>query len=676
MDNQKMGDYIAAKRRALQMTQSQLAERLFVTRQAVSKWESGHSVPDTQTLLAMAELFGVKVETILHGEEEPPKAPPVPPSGTSGYTPYLDPAFYNPPPLSPAQPEAAENPCQSEEPPHPVLRSRAWWLLGLPALLAALILVLIPLGETLVYSLTSFNVLDPPAFVGLQNYVRMLSEPLTWSSLFNTLWILLTAGGIPLLLGALFGITAARLPLPIGVAAGGLFTVGSLCALTPSWLALLFSGDAYGLLNAWRIEAAQKQLPADANGLLAEPRQWLQTDANGIQILQLGLLCLASAYFIFYMGARCGRTRAAWHIGVTAMPAILLANWILPVSLTGFPSTDYTAHWLPSMVYDYGNIRFEAGFASALLILCLLVTAAVAAVGHLLVWLGALLLGEMRKKAPRRESALAQPLYWCGGSLGLACGLTMLFPLFLIVSWAVRPISEVFLFPPPLFPQQPTTENFSFIENAWGASLALYSGPPVYLLVSLALYLLLVLPTAAAMAFLPGKAKRTASAVWLAVMAAAPLFTFTYFWCFNFAADSRLTASLLHYCSSPLLPLNVLLTVWILRKSMAGCPNFSIWFQHPKRLVLTAATLLATGLASSLSLLFTASSNLMYDETKMFPLQIMASLLSGGIARVNTTNAAYLILLAIGGVLILLAAGLLIALYLAARKAPAGDAHS
>lgn len=659
MDNQKMGGYIAAKRRALQMTQSQLAERLYVTRQAVSKWESGRSVPDTQTLLAMAELFGVTVETILRGEEEASEPPAAPPIAAAGSTPYCNPAFYNPPPLSPAQTE--ERGIPPADPPHPILRRRVWWLLGLPAVLAAVILVLIPLGETLVYSLTSYNVLEPPAFVGLQNYTRMLNEPLTWSSLFNTLWILLAAGGIPLLLGALFGSTAARLPLPIGIAAGALLGIGSLCALTPSWLALLFSGDARGLLNAWFLET---------------PRQWLQTDANGIQILQLGLLCLAPAYLIFYIGARCGRTRAAWHIGVTAAPAILLVNWILPVSVIGFPSADYAAHWLPSMVYDYGNIRFEIGYASALLVLCLLVTAAVAAIGHLLVWAGALLLGDRPRKAMRPERVLSQPLYWCGGSLGLICGLAMLFPLFLIVSYALRPISEVFLFPPPLFPQQPTTENFSFIENAWGASLALYSGPPVYLLVSLALYLLLVLPAAVLMAFLPGKAKRTASAVWLAVMAAAPLFTFTYFWCFNFAADSRLAASLLLYTSSPLLPLVVLLTVWILRKSTAGCPSFGVWFRQPKRLILTAAALLATGLASSLSLLFTADSNLMYSETKKFPLQIMNSLLSGGIIRANAASASYLILLAIGGALILLAAGLLIALHLAARKAPAHKAET
>ena len=56
----------------MQLTQAELADRLHVTRQAVSKWESGKSVPDTGTLLTMAELFGVSVETVLSGEEAVP----------------------------------------------------------------------------------------------------------------------------------------------------------------------------------------------------------------------------------------------------------------------------------------------------------------------------------------------------------------------------------------------------------------------------------------------------------------------------------------------------------------------------------------------------------------------------------------------------------------------------
>ena len=77
MDNQKMGIYIAAKRKERQMTQTDLAQQLHITRQAVSKWESGKSVPDPETLLAMAALFQVTVEEILGGEDVPTD-PPVP----------------------------------------------------------------------------------------------------------------------------------------------------------------------------------------------------------------------------------------------------------------------------------------------------------------------------------------------------------------------------------------------------------------------------------------------------------------------------------------------------------------------------------------------------------------------------------------------------------------------
>ena len=84
MDNQKMGIYIAAKRKERQMTQTDLAQQLHITRQAVSKWESGKSVPDPETLLAMAALFQVTVEEILGGEDVPTD-PPVPLEVPSDY---------------------------------------------------------------------------------------------------------------------------------------------------------------------------------------------------------------------------------------------------------------------------------------------------------------------------------------------------------------------------------------------------------------------------------------------------------------------------------------------------------------------------------------------------------------------------------------------------------------
>lgn len=57
-------------RRQSGLTQEQLAEKLNVSRQSVSKWETGVSVPDLERLIALSELFGVSLNE-LTGKEEP-----------------------------------------------------------------------------------------------------------------------------------------------------------------------------------------------------------------------------------------------------------------------------------------------------------------------------------------------------------------------------------------------------------------------------------------------------------------------------------------------------------------------------------------------------------------------------------------------------------------------------
>ncbi len=49
------------------MTQEQLADKLCVTRQSVSKWESGQSMPDVEKLIQLAELFRVTTDELLNG---------------------------------------------------------------------------------------------------------------------------------------------------------------------------------------------------------------------------------------------------------------------------------------------------------------------------------------------------------------------------------------------------------------------------------------------------------------------------------------------------------------------------------------------------------------------------------------------------------------------------------
>ena len=63
-----IGERIAEERKKKGMTQEDMAEKLNLSRQAISKWESGSSFPDTENLLKLSFLFSVSVDYLLKGE--------------------------------------------------------------------------------------------------------------------------------------------------------------------------------------------------------------------------------------------------------------------------------------------------------------------------------------------------------------------------------------------------------------------------------------------------------------------------------------------------------------------------------------------------------------------------------------------------------------------------------
>lgn len=69
MNTVKVGAYISKLRKQENLTQSELAKKLNITHQAISKWENGTSMPDVAILLDLAEILNVKVENILKGED-------------------------------------------------------------------------------------------------------------------------------------------------------------------------------------------------------------------------------------------------------------------------------------------------------------------------------------------------------------------------------------------------------------------------------------------------------------------------------------------------------------------------------------------------------------------------------------------------------------------------------
>ena len=70
-----LGERIAYYRKKSGFSQEGLAERLHVSRQAISKWETGEATPEAERIIALAAALGISTDTLLLGREETDTAP-------------------------------------------------------------------------------------------------------------------------------------------------------------------------------------------------------------------------------------------------------------------------------------------------------------------------------------------------------------------------------------------------------------------------------------------------------------------------------------------------------------------------------------------------------------------------------------------------------------------------
>jgi len=69
MNNKEIGKFLQEKRKSNEMTQADLAKKMNVTYQAVSRWETGESIPDIQTLSNLADLYKISIDEILQRDK-------------------------------------------------------------------------------------------------------------------------------------------------------------------------------------------------------------------------------------------------------------------------------------------------------------------------------------------------------------------------------------------------------------------------------------------------------------------------------------------------------------------------------------------------------------------------------------------------------------------------------
>ncbi len=269
-----------------------------------------------------------------------------------------------------------------------VRRNKQAYLMMTPFLLFFLAFTVIPVGMAIYYSFTRFSVLQPPQFVGLSNYVGLfLDDPVFLKAIQNTFILALIIGPFGYLFSYLMAWMINELPRLMRAILTVIFFAPSISGNAYLVFTLLFSGDAYGYVNAWLLNW----------GVIGAPILWL-TDAKYMMyvVILVSLWMSLGVGFLSFIAGLQGVDRAQyeagevdgvknrwqelWYITLPNMRPQLLFGAVMSVTnslaiadvtvaLNGFPSTNYATHTIINHLNDYGIIRLEMGYASAVAVL-------------------------------------------------------------------------------------------------------------------------------------------------------------------------------------------------------------------------------------------------------------------------------------------------------------------
>lgn len=258
-------------------------------------------------------------------------------------------------------------------------------LFSLPFLILFFIFTVLPVAAAVIIGFTRYNILEPPVFVGLDNYLRLfLKDDIFMLAMKNTL--LFACVSAPLsMVACLLGAWMINDFSPIVRAVlTFVFYAPSLAGGAVGIWTLILSGDAYGFLNNFLMQW----------GFISEPVQWLSNTQYMFGILLIVTLwgCLGTG-FLSYVAAFRGidktlteaaaidgvknRLQELWYITVPVLRPQLMFSALISITgsfgvgalssaLFGNPSPNYAAHTIVLHMEDYANTRYELGMACAM----------------------------------------------------------------------------------------------------------------------------------------------------------------------------------------------------------------------------------------------------------------------------------------------------------------------
>ncbi|MDR9855167.1 sugar ABC transporter permease [Paenibacillus sp. VCA1] len=264
-------------------------------------------------------------------------------------------------------------------------KNKHYYILMSPYMLIFFAFTVVPVVFSIVLSFFYFNMLEFPRFVGWQNYSRLfLNDDVFMIALKNTLLFAVICGPISYVACFLFAWIINELSPRVRAFMTLVFYAPSISGnVFFIWL-IIFSGDRYGYLNGFLIKF----------GFMLEPVQWLTNEKYILPIIMIVQLWLSlgTSFLAFIAGLQTidkslieagaidgirNRWQELWFITLPSMRPQLMFGAVMQitssfavadisVALAGFPSVNYAGHTIVTHLMDYGTIRFEMGYASAI----------------------------------------------------------------------------------------------------------------------------------------------------------------------------------------------------------------------------------------------------------------------------------------------------------------------
>lgn len=259
------------------------------------------------------------------------------------------------------------------------------YLMILPYMLLFIFFTVLPVLTSIILGFTDYNLLQMPDFVGLDNYINLfLNDDIFIIAAKNTLIFAVVTGPISYF-GCLFlAWVVNELPPLLRTFMTFLFYAPSISGSLYLIWSFIFSGDIYGWANGLLMDI----------GAISSPISWL-SDARYMNIIVMIVqiwMSFGTGFLSFVAGLQgidrnlyeagaidgvSNRFQELIYITLPSMGPQLMFGAVMQISssfsagavsaaLCGNPSTDYAATTIINHISDYGTVRYEMGYASAM----------------------------------------------------------------------------------------------------------------------------------------------------------------------------------------------------------------------------------------------------------------------------------------------------------------------